>query len=157
LIGESSAGYCEMQLPDLDQAFPGLRGTGYDITSPQTTDYNCIAWAASDSSNWWQPDPFAQYYWPPGVPRLGTVEAHEQAFAQLGFEPCLSLAYEAGFEKVAIYVDANQAVTHMARQLPDGKWTSKLGQSYDITHDTLRDIEGQEYGTFRRVLRRPSN
>jgi hypothetical protein len=145
-----------MQSPELDQVFPGLRGTGYDITSPPTADYNCIAWAASDSSNWWQPDPFGQYYWPPGIPRLNTIQAFEQAFAQLGFEPCLSIEFELGFEKVAIYVDANQIVTHMARQLRDGKWTSKLGPSFDITHDALRDVEGQHYGTFHRVLSRAS-
>jgi hypothetical protein len=143
-----------MQSPDLDQAFPGLRGTGYDITSPPATDYNCIAWAAHNSTNWWQPDPFGQYYWPIGIPRQNTIQTYEQAFATLGFEACQSIEYEPGFEKVAIYVDANQIVTHMARQRADGKWTSKLGQSFDITHDTLRDLEGQDYGAFHRVLRK---
>lgn len=146
-----------MQSPELDQAFPGLQGTGYDITSPETGDYNCIAWAASDSSNWWQPDPFGQYYWPAEVPRLNTLHAYEQAFAQLGFTPCVDIQYEAGFEKVAIYVDASQVVTHMACQLPNGKWTSKLGESYDISHDALGDVEGHYYGTFHRVLNRPLN
>lgn len=144
-----------MQSPDLDQAFPSLRGTGYEITSPETRDYNCIGWAASDSANWWQPDPLGQYYWPVGVPRANTLQAYEQAFAQLGFIPCGTIEYEAGFEKVAIYLNGVQEVTHMARQLPDGKWTSKLGPSYDIAHDTLQDLEGQWYGTFHHVLRRP--
>jgi hypothetical protein len=33
----------------LEQVIPGLRGRAYQGTSPATEDYNCIAWAASDT------------------------------------------------------------------------------------------------------------
>jgi hypothetical protein len=41
----------------------------------------------------------------------------------------------------------------MARQLDDGKWASKLGQERDIIH-TLSGLEGAEYGTVVRFLKR---
>lgn len=30
----------------LEQQFPNLARSGYTITSPDTIDYNCVAWAA---------------------------------------------------------------------------------------------------------------
>lgn len=38
--------------------------------------------------------------------------------------------------------------THMARQLPDGTWSSKLGPNEDITHFTLDALEsyGRAHG-----------
>ena len=43
---------------------------------------------------------------------------------------------------IAIYCNFNPQlktleVTHAARQLPSGKWTSKLGDADDIEHNTL--------------------
>ena len=38
--------------------------------------------------------------------------------------------------KVAIYGDA-EGYTHTSRQLPDGKWTGKIGKLQDIEHDSL--------------------
>ncbi|MCI0637958.1 MAG: hypothetical protein L0Y72_23715 [Gemmataceae bacterium] len=37
--------------------------------------------------------------------------------------------------------------THAARQLPTGRWSSKLGPSEDIEHD-LHALEGEIYGTI---------
>jgi hypothetical protein len=143
--------------PEVEAAFPGLVGTGADKTSDATPDYNCIAWAAEDDSNWWQAeDPFNQYYWPPGVPRGPGVDALLIAFEQLGYSPCDHEDVEEGFEKVAIYIGPNGQPSHMARQLPDGRWTSKLGENVDISHDGVWDLEGPVYGTRLRVLRRPT-
>lgn len=142
--------------PEVGAAFPGLVGTGADKTSEATPAYNCIAWAADDDSNWWQAeDPFNQYYWPAGVPREAGLDALLIAFAQLGYAPCDSEDWEPGFEKVAIYGALNGQPSHMARQLPDGGWTSKLGESVDIRHDDAWNLEGAVYGTRLRVLRRP--
>ena len=44
--------------------------------------------------------------------------------------------------------------THAARQLGDGRWTSKLGKEVDITH-TLVGLEGPVYGQVAAYLRRP--
>ncbi len=37
----------------IDEKFPGLRSVDYEVTSASNDDYNCIAYAAGDQSNWW--------------------------------------------------------------------------------------------------------
>jgi hypothetical protein len=51
-------------------------------------------------------------------------------------------------------VDAQGSPTHAARQLDNGRWTSKLGELEDIEH-SLRDLEGAAYGTVVQVMKRP--
>jgi len=36
----------------IETAFPDLTPETYRITSPPTLDYNCIAWAAEDETDW---------------------------------------------------------------------------------------------------------
>jgi len=130
--------------------FPNLRFNYFQITSPATIQYNCIAWAAGKSDKWWWP---VGYYWPGQVSRDASPKAFADAFAISGYSPCENDALEAGFEKVAIYVSDDGIVTHMARQLSDGRWTSKLGQGFDISH-TLEGLTGDEYGHVAKILRR---
>lgn len=143
-----------IQLPELEAQFPGLCGTNYDVVSPQTPNYNCIAWAAFDDHRWWWPDAFGLYFWPQGIQRASTVDAFVAAFVGLGYELCANADHEDGFERVAIFVSADGSVSHMARERPDGTWTSKLGNSYDIIHIALTDIQGQKYGVFHCALRK---
>jgi hypothetical protein len=137
----------------LEALFPRLQTGNYQVTSPADRDYNCIAWAANDNESWWWPDPADEDYWPEGVPREETLTAFLAAFATLGFLPGGDEAAEEGFEKLALFVKVG-VPTHAARQLPSGRWTSKLGRAEDIEHD-LRDIEGDIYGTVAVILRRP--
>ncbi|MBU2521028.1 MAG: hypothetical protein KKD50_02235, partial [Proteobacteria bacterium] len=58
---------------DIEKSFPKLQDGGYRITSLDTVDYNCIAWAAGDTEAWWWPDPLNMYYWPIGVSRAETL------------------------------------------------------------------------------------
>lgn len=127
---------------------------GYAITSEPTIQYNCIAWAAGDATRWWWPDSWGEGYWPAGVDRVETLEAFVEAYRTLGYEPCVTSAHEDGFEKVAIYVDRDELPQHAARQLENGRWTSKLGELEDIEH-TLEGLEGAHYGRIAQVLRRP--
>jgi hypothetical protein len=143
-----------MRPDELETRFPRLVGSGYRITSPETPDYNCIAWAAADEHHWWQPDPFHQYFWPDGVARSYELAAYLEVFARLGYVQCESAELEAGFEKVAIYRGFDGFPSHMARQLPDGSWTSKLGSSFDIVHPQTVHVEGNDYGHVWCVLRR---
>ena len=45
--------------------------------------------------------------------------------------------------------------THAARQLPNGKWTSKFCRLEDIEHDRPEDVAGGAYGEVVGYLRRP--
>ena len=139
----------------IEQSFPHLRSTGYRVTSPSTPYYNCIAWAADEDNRWWEPDPFGLYYWPESSPRQRTLEAYMQAFISLGYTPCNTDELEQGFEKIALYVDPQSIPTHAAKQLSNGRWTSKLGQLEDIEH-TLEGLKNSIYGSVAQVLRRPA-
>ena len=75
------------------------------------------------------------------------------AFATLGYEITGQEEPEPGIERVALFATADGTVTHAARQLPSGIWTSKLGRGEDIEH-LLRALEGEEYGRVVQVLRR---
>lgn len=138
----------------IEQSFPHLRPTGYWVTSPSTPDYNCIAWAADEDNRWWEPDPFGLYYWPESSPREFSLVAYVQAFISLGYTPCDSDDLEPGFEKVVLYVNLQGIPTHAAKQLGNGRWTSKLGQSEDIEH-SLEGLKDSMYGSVAQVLRRP--
>jgi hypothetical protein len=139
----------------LEDLFPALRGSPYQVTSPVTDVYNCIAWAAGVTNKWWWPfgDP-AKTDWPANAPRNETIDAFRQAFATLGHDECPSADLELGMEKIALFADAAGIPTHAARQLPTGRWTSKLGVLVDIEHE-LTDLEGTEYGSVALVMRRP--
>lgn len=125
----------------------------FQVTSWPTDNYNCIAWAAEDIGNWWWPDPDGESFWPIGIPREETVDAFIAAFSTLGYEPCETGDLEPGYEKVAIYAVGNRT-KHMARQLPSGAWTSKLGEWWDVGHELAEEIEAPHYGIRKQVLRR---
>jgi hypothetical protein len=139
---------------NLEDVFPGLRGSDYRIASPQDPDYNCIAHAAGDQRNRWWPDLGGQDTWPEGSPREETLEAFSAAFAVLGYVVCEGPEPESGFEKVAFFADAHGVPTHAARQVPGGRWTSKLGELEDIEH-ALHDLSGLAYGSVVLVMKRP--
>jgi hypothetical protein len=131
--------------------FPRLTASNHRVTSPPDVNYNCIAWAATDTEHWWQPG----RYWPMATPRddfgIGVLE---QAFRELGYEDCgIDDRLETGFEKVALYGSA-VFYTHAAKQTVGGKWSSKLGKAEDIEHNTPDDVAGGVYGEVVEVLRR---
>jgi hypothetical protein len=138
----------------IEALFPKLRGGNYQVTSPQDDLYNCIAWAAGVNDYWWWPGNPEGTYWPDGVPRLATVETFRGAFATLGYTECQSEELEGGFEKIALFATPQGLPKHAARQLLNGRWTSKLGKSEDIEHD-LHDVAGAVYGAVVLVMKRP--
>jgi len=130
---------------ELENIFPNLSSFGYELTSPATTLYNCIAWSIGDDTNWWWPDGIN--YWPDDIPCVATVESFCLMYASFDFVVCDNFEVEDGFEKIALYVSPiTGQPTHASRQLSNGKWTSKLGMHKDITHNTLSGIENQIYG-----------
>jgi hypothetical protein len=159
-------------LSHLEADFPKLAAAGYEKTSeatgrpPQPGAYNCIAWAAGDPHMclWWWPHPDA--YWPPFIGhREATVRCFVKTFHWLGYRICTNSRRELAYEKVVLYAIHKSKVpfvpaqrwqdlndwepTHMARQLPDGTWTSKCGGGEDINHFTLDALETYappEYG-----------
>ena len=60
---------------------------------------------------------------------------------------------KAGFEKIALFA-LLEVPKHASRQLPSGRWTSKLGEMEDVEHD-LHDLTGMVYGSVVLVMKRP--
>lgn len=140
---------------DILAEFPLLQVGNYTVTSPKDAKYNCIAWAAGFRDRWWWPisPPGGQAYWPPNAPRELTVDAFVKAYKSVGFQPCSDGSLLAGIEKVAIYAN-NGRPTHAARQLPNGRWTSKLGKHVDMEHAPA-GLNGSSYGIVVQYLSRP--
>lgn len=135
--------------------FPRLSRDNYAVTSPATDRYNCVAWAAGYSDRWWWPAGFN--YWPASSPRDVSLEAFQAAFVSLGYASCADGVFTEGFEKIAIFakrIDSRLVPTHVARQLSDGSWTSKLGPDRDIVHQELEDLVSDVYGMPVAFMRR---
>jgi hypothetical protein len=152
--------------PDIDNWFPVAASVGYHLTSDETDDYNCIAWAAGLTDiNWWPYDyDEAGWGWAPGARRIHTLDAFVEAYQTLGYKPCgRNGRLQRRYEKIAIYVDLQGKPTHAARQLRNGLWTSKLGRYRDIQHHSLNALEfvatqpwrdGIDYGKVAICMRR---
>ena len=149
----------------LKKVFENLNEGDFEITSPFDPKYNCIAHAAADTEKWWWAIDTKiagnDVFWFNDIPKQATLENFILAFEKLGYEICESTALEKEFEKVAVYISSKAdfyspagTPTHMARQLADGRWTSKLGQDVDITHNSLQNIEGNLYGFVKQILKR---
>lgn len=135
---------------------PFLTPDNCEVTSECTPRYNCIAWAAGVTEEWWWPA--SKGYWPSGAPRVATVEAFIRAFETLGYAKCGDGLFDLEYEKIAIYarnVNGIPEPTHAARQLMNGRWTSKLGTAEDIEHEFVEDVNGPEYGEPVCFMRRP--
>jgi hypothetical protein len=104
---------------------------------------------------WWWPGEPPFSFWPVGVKREETIASVIEAFATLGYESTSSSGnHEPDFDKVVIFASREGIPTHMARQLPDGSWTSKLGQLEDIAHADVTGVGGSDYGEAVAFLRR---
>lgn len=130
---------------DFVRDFPNLRDTAFEITHPASESYNCIAWSIGECrTNYW---PFRQYnlYWPRRIPFELSLNAFTQFYRIEGFELCDSSNLEKDWEKVALYA-LNGFPTHAVRQLPTGRWTSKMGHDEVLEIQNPTVLEGADYG-----------
>jgi len=130
-------------------AFPNLTDRNHRITSPQTANYNCIAWAVNDTDKWWEPGS----YWPVPDENRFNLDALVLAMLTIGFRPITPADFDDAGEIIALYAEG-QFYTHAARRLSNGKWTSKLGRSEDIEHDRPEDLAGGVYGSVVQFMQR---
>jgi hypothetical protein len=112
----------------------------------------------NDTSTKWWPIPIEEapeYYWPEGARRDDSIDAFIDGFGQEGFHACEDADLEEGFDKIAVYASGNNSPQHVARQLPSGRWTSKLGPDEDIEHGSLSDLQASRYGYPVLFMRKP--
>jgi hypothetical protein len=134
----------EMTRKVLLSRHPSLKRSGFRPSSPYDANYNCIALAAGETHQPWWPGQYPDYHWPdPDADE--SIETFVEAFENMGFVTCDNSAPEYGFQKVALYAvthpDGWKQPRHMAVQLRDGEWKSKLGKDKDIIHKRLAHLE----------------
>jgi hypothetical protein len=121
--------------------FPRLaEKVNFEFTSPHTYDYNCVAWADNKQDDW------TQFYDNQGNLILAAGR-YIQHFLDQGFFEIDNGDFELGEQKVAIYINSITGhFKHVARQLENGRWTSKLGDWEDIEHTEVGVLLGPSYG-----------
>jgi hypothetical protein len=132
---------------------PNLATEHFRATSPPDKGYNCFAWAGHETQRKWHPSAYGGLFWPGGE-QPDTLEGFVTGYGALGFERCESADWESGLEKIAIFV-ADGIPSHVARQLPNGMWTSKMGDMEDIEH-TLAGLTDGKYGRVHVLMQRPA-
>ncbi len=135
----------------LAQAFPRLSREGYEIINEPTKTYNCIAYAAKDTSKWWST--IETRYWPNYATRSENIDSLIEVFTGLGFQRCRDSSLESGCEKVVLYEEQG-AWKHAARQTPSGRWRSKMGEGPLIEHLSPQSLAGGVYGEPTIYMRR---
>jgi hypothetical protein len=133
----------------------------FQVTSAITPIYNCIAYVYGDSTRPYWPYPFPQfafpevlYYWPPGLPRINHVDSFRQLYETIGYKVCQDGTLDLPWEKIAVFGKNENDPKHAAKQLITGKWSSKLGTNYDVSHD-IHNISAGTYGDVLLYMRRP--
>lgn len=137
----------------IERLFPNLKPWDYKVTSSKDFRYNCFAFTLDDTKRIWDPVPYADKYWPPGIPREPLLKAVLAMYSSFGYSICSSGEIETGFQKVAIYVKDGQP-KHAAKQLTNGRWASKIGPHVDFEHP-LDPLNGGWYGNVEYILRKP--
>ena len=135
----------------LVRLFPNLANESFEIVCPASNEYNCIAYAGGDTSRRW--DLPTDYYWPPSVARSPSIETLAAVFGALGYEVCSGSSLEPGYQKVALYMEDGEW-THVALQMPNGRWRSKIGDLELIEHQTPASLTGELYGRLYLHMRR---
>lgn len=142
-----------MAKSDVEADFPLLVGKQYGL-SAESFNFNCLAFALDDESNWWEPPKQSGRYWPPGFSDDITIPTVEAIIRCHGFTVEIALNETPETDAIAIYGIGNEW-THFAKFVKDG-WHSKLGTGHDVIGFDLHDLETPMYGNVLKVLRRPS-
>jgi len=127
--------------PDQRRSFPRL-GDSFEVLAPSTHTYNCISNSLGDYNEWTNPLT---------APGSHPLEYMDRLYAKQGFSRAssMNLSLESGKRKIVVYAKTKNgklAVTHAARQLSDGTWSSKLGSLSLIRHPYASLLEGPDYG-----------
>ena len=124
----------------------------FKLTSPETYQYNCIAYALGMLDRWVDHVDIPWHWWPP-VERGASIRHLVEVFRYFGFEECgMDDKVDDIYDKIAIY-DISDEWTHAARVVTDGIYQSKFGSSYDGLHSS-GDVLKALYGSVCVIMRR---
>lgn len=118
----SVPGYWREQVHKL---FPDLQeGVSLEFTSPVDYNYNCLAWAVSCDTRYFENNKGC--FWPWQHISDETPDGWVEVCKIHGFYATENTEFIPGVEKIAILVNA-EGDLHAARQGKNGWWKSKLG------------------------------
>ena len=135
----------------LNVSFPNLRDEGFTVIDPPSDMYNCIAYAAGDTSQWWDHTP--RRYWPSYATRSERIESLQEVFVGLGFEECYDVTFQFGYQKIALYEDKG-TWEHATTQIPNQAWRSKMGRGPVIEYRSPESLSDGPYGNPMVYMRR---
>lgn len=118
--------------------YPNLFVDSYHKTSEETKDYNCVAWILGKQDE--SVDLCLDDEGEP-IPDFDPTPApYIEYFKKFGFILYEEAGLIEGIEKIALYQGREDYFEHVAKQLPNGNWTSKVGEFEDIEHYTLEAL-----------------
>ena len=79
-----------------------------------------------------------------------------ESLAGLGYEQCDDSDPEDGYQKVALY-EVQGEFQHVAAQMTNGRWRSKMGKGPVIEHYNPESLSGGTYGNPTTYMRRALN
>jgi len=145
----------KQDLERIKGSFPSMSEENIKITSPVSNKYNCIAWVyGRNDINYW-PDDFDMsddYKWPDGIKRGNNIDSFINLYKSIGYEICKDGKLEQDYEKICIY-EKDNLPKHAAKQIPNGNWSSKLGEYFDVEH-TESALSGGRYGDISIYMKR---
>src|SRR5258706_6419193 len=109
-------------LEELELIFPKLADCEWQLRSDAEKQYNCLAWAFGSTESWWESIRYHGYYWPARIPREDSVDNWVKIAELHGFELCADGEFDAGSEKLAIFVNQFGEPGHIARSAEDSGW-----------------------------------
>lgn len=125
-----------------------------EVVGEPTTQYNCISAAFDDNEKPWWPappqgrSPYSDFYWPEDAQRDTYGESFDALLVDKAgavvFSKDEEPPYAKGYQKLALFESDWGEPTHLARQLPNGQWLSKVGRNGLILHS----LENMEHGTY---------
>ncbi len=132
-----------ISLSQIKKDYPNLSTANAELASKPDPYYNCAAFVVNVTNKKWWPGGFDGYYWP--INASNTTADIKRTFEELyGWKSCANGNFERRYEKVVIF-ENNGVPTHLAKQIRDGRWVSKIGRWDDIKH-TLEAVGGGDYG-----------
>jgi hypothetical protein len=150
--------------------WPKLLADKFHFTSKKNVHYNCMTWAIAQDTVSNENVTEDDVFWMDMM--MYFQHAHDLDPLNLdhsakGYADCLEKHYrfticnngefEEGTEKIALYENKDHEWSHIARQLENGNWTSKMGKLEDIEHYSLEVLNGKLYGEPKLFMGRPRN
>jgi hypothetical protein len=155
---EFPAGYTiALTQEQINANWPALiEGATFEFTSLKRKGYNCVGFALGEEGKDLDMLVFSKHFdllqfGLSNTPLDHSVNGYAKLFRALyNFEICDSYQLEEGIEKIALYENEDESgekgFSHIALQLENGIWKSKLGSLEDIEHTELSALNGNFYG-----------